>query len=341
MDSLDLNIIVSIILLSVNLYCSFWIFREALNLAGVTFRESLHYFANRPLTGIGRSRLRKKQRRIFHYLAERTDNPEKLRKLLRWYGISTLPGLAALILAEFAAILPIANKEKYVFIGNMILVLLNIALVIIGKVYRQNHPLEERMAEKLAIKREREKGGKHRIVYTIVGGIFLSFLIGFHLAAADIFNSQSSSTQLPAVTEKLHFSDVHTALSTRGFETANIPTTYWFYDEDKLTNVVSGIKGTTGFEFYEYSDGETTDRVYHRISYDIAQDMEPAQRAEYETELSKGGKMFTATQNGVYYIVLYQNNTVVYAYSSEDTNEIQEILVELGYCDGETSYNKE
>ena len=120
MDTLEFNIIVSILLVPINLFCSFWIFKEALNQAGVTFGEALRHFSNKPLVGTSRTRLQKNQRRIFHYLAEKAEDPEQIRKLLRWYGISTLPGLAALILAEFGIIIPFANKEQYIFAGNII-----------------------------------------------------------------------------------------------------------------------------------------------------------------------------------------------------------------------------
>lgn len=134
---------------------------------------------------------------------------------------------------------------------------------------------------------------------------------------------------------KADFTAVHAILTERDFETANIPTTYWFYDENKLKNVVSGIKEDMAFEYYEYTDGETTDGVFNRISYDISQDMEQAEREKCETPLSGGGRMFTLTEDGIRSIVLYKSNTVIYAYSSEEEQEIQEILAELGYIKDE------
>ena len=43
------------------------------------------------------------------------------------------------------------------------------------------------------------------------------------------------------------------------------PTTYWRYEEQKLGNVVSGLKDGAGFEYYEYYDDETVDLVYNQI----------------------------------------------------------------------------
>lgn len=134
-------------------------------------------------------------------------------------------------------------------------------------------------------------------------------------------------------TDTPDFSDVHTILSERGFETANIPTTYWFIEENKLTNVVSGRKGGTAFEFYEYTNGETVDLVFNQISYDISKDMERDERDGHIVALPSGGKMMTLTQNGVYSVVIYQEDTLVYAHSSETSSEVQEILMELGYIE--------
>lgn len=41
--------------------------------------------------------------------------------------------------------------------------------------------------------------------------------------------------------------------------------------------------------------------------------------------------MFTAVIDRIYYLVVYQNDTVIYAYSQDDLSEINEILTEIGY----------
>lgn len=129
------------------------------------------------------------------------------------------------------------------------------------------------------------------------------------------------------------FSDVHTVLSEKGFETANIPTTYWFIEESKLTNVVSGRKGDMAFEFYEYADSETVDLVFNQVAYDISKDMEIDEREKQIAELPNGGKMFTLTEAGVLHIVVYKEDTLIYAHSPETSTEIQAILMELGYIE--------
>ena len=117
----------------------------------------------------------------------------------------------------------------------------------------------------------------------------------------------------------------------RGYETYEIPVTYWELDENKLMYVCAGVKGEDKFEFYEYSDVETTDLVYNQISYRVSPDMEPSEREKHETELPGGNKMFTAVVDGVYHLVMYQGNTVVYAYSPDSLDEINDILIQIGY----------
>lgn len=125
--------------------------------------------------------------------------------------------------------------------------------------------------------------------------------------------------------------DVYELLNSRGFETADMPTTYWYIDEESLMYVSAGEKGGTKFEFYQYgSSFDNCDLVFNQISYNILQDLEPRERDELIREID-GGRFFEFTENGVQKITLYKGNTVVYAYQPEDSGEIQELLAELGY----------
>ena len=76
--------------------------------------------------------------------------------------------------------------------------------------------------------------------------------------------------------------EVRELLEQRGFDTVDMPTSYWFFDENKLMYVASGKKDTSKIEFYEYRDDKTTDGVYNRISYDFNQNLESKDRAKYE-----------------------------------------------------------
>ena len=139
--------------------------------------------------------------------------------------------------------------------------------------------------------------------------------------------------QVSVSTEKLtEHLEVKELLKQRGFNTVDMPTSYWFFDEDKLMYIASGAKGSSKVEFYEYNDSETTDGVYNRISYDFNQNLEPKDRAKYERELKQGGKIFEMNIQSTYNIVAYRDNTVVYARCSEqDYDEIMKIVEEIGY----------
>lgn len=340
-----LNIIFSVLLFPVNLCCSFWIFNEALKLSGTTFKEMIHHLTNKIPTGSSnRYVMEKRKTIILNYLLETSPDQSKTRKLFHWYCYSTIPGFLALVLAGYTAyVSQNPNSLQISFIGNLLLLAVNIALVVIGKIYRNKNPLNIRTAEILHRKYKKEQEQKHKIrntiVYSFVGALFFAVILFFFLGILGImqkpkFVSNQSQTMISNTTDSCvaDFYEVHTVLSQRGFETANIPTTYWSFDENKLVNVVSGIKNDTAFEFYEYSDAKTTDTVYEKIALDILNQSETsAINKKYETELEGGGKIFSFSQNGISYLTLYQGNTVVYTHSPEQSTEPQDILTELRY----------
>lgn len=326
------SIVFSIILVPVNIGCAFWLFQEALNLTGMTFKEFLETTSH-VSPSVGRHRFSKRQRFFIKFFKEHSTEPQRSIRLLWAFGICTLPSLAALNLAEYAAMH--VDKLKYAFIGNLILVVINIALVIWSKIYRNNHPLDIAIAEKLNAKRIREKESgrknpiKSIVVYVVVGTFFLGILFFFMTGISGISQSQQHlQSQQTAI---LNHSELIAILNEKGYETANIPTTYWEIDESKLLNVAAGVKGDSKFEFYEYSDDETVDMVYNQIVYLTAPELENVERENYETNLPDGNRIFTISIDGVYYLVMYRNNTVIYAYSPDSLNEIKEILTGIGY----------
>ena len=71
--------------------------------------------------------------------------------------------------------------------------------------------------------------------------------------------------------------------------------------------------------------------MYNQIVYLTAPELENVERENYETTLPDGNRIFTIAIDGVYYLVMYRNDTVIYAYSPDSLNEINEILVVIGY----------
>ena len=304
-----------------------------MNLTGMTFKEFLETTSSQRLfPDIGRHRFRKRQRFFINFFKEHSLDPQKSIRLLWTFGICTFPGLAALSLAGYAAMH--IDGVKYAFVGNFILVVINIALVVWGKIYRNNNPLDDVTAEKLNAKRmkEKEDGRKHRVksivVYSFVGAFFLGILLFFMMGISSI--SQSQQSQQTAIS--IH-ADLITLLNEKGYETANIPTTYWEIDENKLLHVAAGVKSDSKFEFYGYSDDETVDLVYNQIVYLTAPELENSERESYETALPDGSRMFTIVMDDVWYLVMYRNDTVIYAYSPNSLNEINEILIGIGYLE--------
>lgn len=247
------------------------------------------------------------------------------------FGLCTLPGLAALCLAQYLVFHP--DRTLHVLIGDLLLILMNFGISYAGRIYRSTHPLDAKTAEKLAAKQNKEKRKPHTkdiLVYTAVGVFFFLILLGFHLGASKAVGIRNASAW------SVEQSDVYPVLEQHGFETVDIPTTFWEYDEEKLMYVCAGVKGETKFEFYEYTDGETTDLVYNQITYTLAPDLEPQKRDAYEVELPEGNRLFTIRINGEYHLALYCDNTVVYAYSPNSLQEINDILLELGYLINES-----
>lgn len=325
MNELVFTIVFSLALLPFNFCCAFWIFQAAINLTGMTFRELLGYSSDTVFPS-GRAGLRRRRRFLTRFFREKSSQPEKSIRLLWAFGYCTLPGLAALLLAQYAAASGNENKLTYALIGDLLLLLFNIALACVGRVYRKKHPLDEALRAKRA--QEKQAGRKRRarniIVYSIVGAFFFAILLAFHLGIAGVSSARRAGMEI-------HSEDVKTVLAEKGFETENIPVTYWFYDENRLMYVCAGVKGESKFEFYEYTGDGMTDGVYDRIVQDIAPDMDPAQRESHETPLPGGRRMFSAITDGAYRLVLYQGGTLVYAYSPESLEEINDILFELGY----------
>lgn len=321
-----LTIAFSIILLPANFCCAFWLFREALNLTGMTFGEFVKKVNSQMLhITTKRHRKRRVQRLLAKFFAENSSDPQKSIKLTRDFGFCTLPGLAALCLATYSA--TNVNHVKYAFIGNIILTVINIALVVWGKIYRKNNPFDGLMTERFS--EEKKHNTKNIAVFSSVGILIFGVLMFFMLGIAGIFRSnQGQKTYQSAISTQ---ASLITILNEKGYETANISTTYWEFDENKLEHIAAGVKDNGKFEFYGYSDVETVESVYNQIVSNIAPNFEISERKNHETSLTGKGKMFTAVIDGVYYLVTYQNDTVIYAYSQDNLYEINEILTAIGY----------
>lgn len=322
------NIVFSIILLPVNFCCSFWLFIEALNLTGMTFGEFSEKIGSR--MSYAKHRQGRVLQVLTEFFCENSSDPKKSIRLLKTFGFCTLPAAIAPCLAIYSVV--DVNNLKYAFVGNIILAVFNACLAACGKAYAKNNThaaLDGRRKRSVG-----KNGLKNTVVYSLVGAFLIAVPLFFILGTVGITDSgiiNSNNSQSYGRSAISVQAELITILNEKGYETANVPTTYWKFDENKLEHIAAGVKDNAKFEFYGYSDDETVDLVYNRIVYCIASESEASETEKYETALSDGNKMFTALINDVYYLVMYRNDTVIYAYSNNSPDEINEILTEMGY----------
>lgn len=318
----------SFLLIPWYLYCTAWIGRELFALSGMTFWEFFQKGQDRVPTATSHHHSRNRRNAaILSLLLETSRDREETLRLFKRYCYSTSPAFLTFV----PSLIPGMWGNWWVSLGwNVVLFLAGLVIKAQGKGYREKHRLDPLQEEELEARQRRQNKAhftkKGLVVYGLVGLYFLGLFVVIITGGGQIFRAGDNQQRVAP-----DFYDVHEAVSDAGFETANIPTTYWMYEEKKLGNVVSGLKDGAGFEYYEYYDDETVDLVYNQICSDIAPEMTDQPREEWSQSLPDGGERCTLTRDGVTYDVLYWGNTVVYAYAPEGSEEITDLLVELNY----------
>lgn len=320
MNTQTICILFSILLVPVNLLCTHWMTQEAVHLTGMTYEEFL-----KTTSGISPTSVRRKRNWWYYvnFFKEHSTDPEKSIRFMWMQVAAALPSVAAMYLLSRVYASP--DRVSFAMTGNCILLAVNLILAAGGALYRRIHPLDPVAAEKLREKHQAERAysrahlGKTAARIAVPVGVFLAVLYIFGSGAA------SGRTETP---DPVHFSQI---LQEKGYETADVSLTYGRIDRNKLTQAIAGAKGGSRVECYRYADDKTVDLVYNQISYETAPDLEPRARESHETALSGGGKMFTIVADGVYYLVLFRGDTLIYACSPDSLTEINEILAETGY----------
>ena len=320
----------SFLLIPWYLYCTAWIGRELFALSGMTFWEFFQKGQDRVPTATSHHHSRNRRNAaILSLLLETSRDREETLRLFKRYCYSTSPAFLTFV----PSLIPGMWGNWWVSLGwNVILFLAGLVIKAQGKGYREKHRLDPLQEEELEARQRRQNKAhftkKGLVVYGLVGLYFLGLFVVIITGGGQIFRAGDNQQRVAP-----DFHDVHTVVTEAGFETANIPTTYWMYDEKKLQNVVSGLKGEAAFEFYEYTDDETVDLVYNQICSDISPLLTSLAREEWSKPLAYGGEKFLLIQDGVTYYVLYWGNTVVYAHAPEGSEEITDLLVKLRYID--------
>lgn len=144
-------IIFSIVLLPTNVLCAFRLFREALDLTGMTFSEFVEKNYPKALhinSGVRRIRNRRLRRFLTEFFGAHSSDPQRSLRLTWTFGYCTIPGAFALALAAFAAVCP--SRLVYVFAGDVALLLVNVAIAAGGAVYGRQHPRHGASSQRLA-----------------------------------------------------------------------------------------------------------------------------------------------------------------------------------------------
>ena len=99
MNEQGICILFSILLVPVNFLCAFWLFREALQLTGMTYQE---YF--KKTSSDGEVLLGSEQRWGYtnRFFKAYSSDPEKSMHFMKIYAAALLPGLAAVLLLCYA-----------------------------------------------------------------------------------------------------------------------------------------------------------------------------------------------------------------------------------------------
>ncbi len=349
------SILFSVLILPLNFLCIRWMHKRAFDLTGVTRWEYLKRTAQRETEEAleftdepprytdpeelalskKTARMKVSQRKLVFFIHEHSKNPNESLRLLKLANACAFFGFAGPLLATYAGISHNPHKTIAILLCDTVLFLINLGIFVAGRIYNARHPLDSKLAEELHVKLEAEKSERNK-AYIKAILVFVAFLglmggILYFVGAKPAQNSIQNTT--PAF--YIGTETVQNVLRSKGYETYEIPVTYWEYDEHKLMDVCAGIKGKSKLEFYDYSDSDTVDGVYNRIVYNLTADWEYADRDTHQAEMPGGGKRFHAILNGVHQLCIYREDVLIYAYSADGLDEINKILREIGFSEAE------
>lgn len=327
----DSVIILSVLLVPMNLYCAFWLFREALNLTGMTYHEHKTVLSSQRDESIG---IGQRWQAMICFFRDYSSDPERSILLMRLYLVALLPSVAAVALMAYA---DLAEQVSYVLTGDVVLLAVNVALALAGVLYRHLHPMDPETAQKFREKRIRE-WAVNRLHWQKAVAICVAFA-AFFLLVLHLLVGDTVRTSLSLQYQRNHHiattvqPQLRALLDKNGFETNTDPEAtrdYNSYRTDILCTLV-GKKGGSTLEFYGYTENHYAEGVFNRFVFSSAPELEFSERDSHETSFSDGSRLFTIEIDSMYYLVASRYDTVVYAYSPAPLDEITEILTDIGY----------
>lgn len=157
-------------------------------------------------------------------------------------------------------------------------------------------------------------------------GIFAALLVGVFILVFTIFGNDKNPVSAKQVSD---------ALSSLGFEASDTTEDYrkaWSVDE-ALQNAVSCETDNLRFDFFVFIDNDTASYIKERYSAYISDELYIPTAIERKEGIGKN-TLHAITASGVYTICVRVDNTVVFAYCSEENASVlNSILQDIGYLD--------
>ncbi len=354
---LNINIITLLItlLVPVNLVCSFWIFREMLNLSGVLYSE-LNYEISGSYSSPNRKHNEKNM--ILAYLLDRSSDIELTLKLSRWYLVSLIPSALSFIVTLYVTISDNEKELQYALMGIIALIVVNILILACRGIYREKHPLDDRLSVTLEEKkREYRSNSSSNIIQAFIyifaialmtTMIFIgnSVIIGLDRTSepenpttnqTDIIESQDAFYDGEFVNQMPTYSDVIRVLEENGFEIKNTSALFSHIEGEHITNSFVSENTDTRFEYYEYSvehlDINDYEIISNSIWEEICKDTAPDSEFFGTDSLIRGGVSRCIVDSDYLKALYWKENTIIYICSERNSmSGIEDkIIYELGY----------
>lgn len=296
------------------------ILKEMFIYSGTTFEDMRRHFENnsihfQPASGrySKRKRMAYRERVITEYILKCSANPQSAMALFNLYKYSTLPIPIAVSFVLFERFL---NNKAIILSVYAVLLLVVIGFWIALEVFKRKHPIDEITLEKLEEKRSRQERpnllpAKIFFAAAVIIMVAAPLISHFAVSTADLTKKPQPSVQESI---KIDCADINRSMTALGFEFDNENARYSFFENGRIVDYVIGKKGETVFEFYYYDNDKIANGLYNNIIKEIAPTAE------------SGSKVFTIAVDGVSYYVACKECTVVYAYSKDGYNDINELL---------------
>lgn len=159
-------------------------------------------------------------------------------------------------------------------------------------------------------------------VFMLAVLVFMAVKMGTAVKEAEDYRKE--------INETISYSDVADAVEDRGYKTRDVQAKYEDMDMVHHYKSLAGVKENSCFEFHQYTEDGSPDGVYDTIVFGFTGDTSPDAAAQFETPL-ENGKKFEKVYDDTRYVVAYKDNTVVYAEEPVNSNDVDEILDEIGY----------